>query len=148
MPKLSGLIIDMCWGACAGFSPQTTPTVSSFTRGCWICHQERPPTKGEDPEHHSWNCLCNLLVFIHDVTSPLGCLPVPLNFGDGSPTISEMIWIAQCIYFHRGHRKQPACLLDTKQTPSLPNTPLSVITKKMQCRAQSIISNFSWRKLI
>ena len=56
----------------------------------------------------------------HAVIPPLGGYPVSLNFGDSSRDISDIIWIRRRIYFHRGHRKQPACLLDTKQTSALP----------------------------
>lgn len=144
MTKLSLLVIDICWGARAGCQP--TDGSNSFF--LYLRQQNLSPRKAS-----FWRARPGALLpgrphaFVHAVISPCGGFPVSLNF-DSSQVISEIIWIRERIHFHCGHRTQLACLLNTKQTPSLPNTPLSVITKKMQHRAQSIISNFSWRKLI
>ncbi len=54
----------------------------------------------------------------HAVIPPLGGFPVPLNFGYSNQDISDLDQTEHL--FPRGHRKQQACLLDTKQTLSLP----------------------------
>lgn len=81
---------------------------------------------------------------------PLSAVFLSLSISAAAVKIYQILFGSDGVFLHRGHQKQPACLLDTNQTLAFPAkcTPLLVITKKMQRRAQPIISNFSWRKLI
>lgn len=154
MLKLLWLIIDMCWGACALLQPADNSNSFFFLLEAVKFVTE----KGLQLEGKTWgNTSETVFATALKNTCFHTCFDSPSLAASPSLSISatavkprQKLFGSDSVSIFTAaiESNQPASSTQNKHRASLPKAPLSVITKKMQRWAQSIISNFSWRKLI
>lgn len=118
------------------YSLQTTLTVSSFL----LVAVKFVTKKGLKLEGKTWGTTSETVCatalkntcFHTCFNSPFWLFPPSLSISATAvKPYQKLFWIRQCIYFHRGHREPPACLLDTEQIPGRPakSSPISDFQK-------------------